>query len=319
VRFEFLATLVVVVSLPVIASPARAQSLGPAVTPAFAPALWEAARAVRGGESWPVTETLRGEFTALTYNVAGIPQFFSDRQPARHNPLIGPLLNAYDLVLLQEDFIYHAEISAGATHAHRAPPHPLTPSFVTLGDGLSQFSQLPFEGFERVAWTVCSGLLGRMSDCTARKGFTFSRVELAPGLTVDVYNLHLDAGRAERDFTARTIQIAHLLEAVSARSAGRSVIVAGDTNMWRRGSDAFNLERLREELGLRDACEELACGWERIDRVLYRSGGEVILRASRYRIPEEFVDERGYDLSDHHPVAVHFEWEHAPTGVAAGP
>lgn len=46
-----------------------------------------------------------GTFTTLTYNVAGLPEGLSGSNPSVNTPLISPLLNAYDLVLVQEDWI----------------------------------------------------------------------------------------------------------------------------------------------------------------------------------------------------------------------
>ena len=45
-----------------------------------------------------------GDFTVLSYNVAGLPQEISTVNPQEHIPLISPLLNDYDVVLTQEDF-----------------------------------------------------------------------------------------------------------------------------------------------------------------------------------------------------------------------
>ena len=44
------------------------------------------------------------EFLALTYNVAGLPEpLTSSPNPLARMPIIGQLLNDYDLTLLQED------------------------------------------------------------------------------------------------------------------------------------------------------------------------------------------------------------------------
>src|SRR3954464_1761273 len=48
-----------------------------------------------------------GQFRLLTYNVAGLPQVVSPSTPRQNIPLVSPLLNAYDVVLVQEDFSYH--------------------------------------------------------------------------------------------------------------------------------------------------------------------------------------------------------------------
>ena len=58
----------------------------------------------------------QGEFLALTYNVAGLPEPLSGSQPSVNIPQISPLLNSYDLVLVQEDFWYHNELKAQINH-----------------------------------------------------------------------------------------------------------------------------------------------------------------------------------------------------------
>jgi hypothetical protein len=266
----------------------------------------------------PLEERARsGVFTTLIYNVAGIPQFASDVEPATNDPLIGPFLNDYDLVLLQEDFIYHEELAAGVHLPYVSPDYPVPSSFMTLGDGLSRFSRFPMAEFERHEWSICSGLFSGMSDCTARKGFSFARMTLANGVTVDVYNMHLDAGSSEDDQEARTIQTSELIAGVLARSAGRAVIVAGDTNFRNsRPADVANFERLLAELDVTDTCVEARCARPGLDRILYRSGGGLSLRLHDYEVPTHFVDSEGLPLSDHLPVLVTFGWSSASDHVA---
>src|SRR5690348_10327655 len=50
-----------------------------------------------------------GSFNVLTYNVAGLPQILSSATTPRDSStaLIGRLINAYDIVHVQEDFNYH--------------------------------------------------------------------------------------------------------------------------------------------------------------------------------------------------------------------
>ena len=122
-----------------------------------------------------------GEFTALSYNVAGLPEALGGEEPGRHSPKISPLLNDYDLVLLQEswkdDFhglgeqqpplapvldqwplpFYHHLIVADADHPYRSTPadHPYgtdlrrVPHGPTLiADGLNRLSRFPFRAID---------------------------------------------------------------------------------------------------------------------------------------------------------------------------
>jgi endonuclease/exonuclease/phosphatase family metal-dependent hydrolase len=255
-----------------------------------------------------------GRFSLLTYNVAGLPQAVSRRQPSAHMPLIAPLLNGYDLVLVQEDFAYSAALAAGALHPHRSSRSGGLPLGMGMGDGLTRFSSIPMTGHARVAWSRCHGTLSHGSDCLATKGFARARHTLGPGLEVDVYNLHMDAGWSDLDRQTRRAQVEQLLRDLAEHSAGRAVIVAGDTNL-RLPRDTEALERLLAGAGLVDVCQALSCGQEaRVDRVLYRSGGGVELRPARWWIDPAFVDPDGRPLSDHRPVAVDFLF-----GPEAGP
>lgn len=131
-----------------------------------------------------------GTFRALTYNVAGLPEPLSGSEPAVNSPLISPLLNGYDLVLLQEDWVdalaqhgarpagaeavprtgYHDLVVADAVHPYRsepmASPPPLgalvdrLPTGPTLsGDGLNHLSDFTTADTERVPWQHCHGEL----------------------------------------------------------------------------------------------------------------------------------------------------------------
>ena len=84
-----------------------------------------------------------------------------------------------------------------AQHAYRSEP--MTHSLALMADGLNWFSRFPFSWIHRVRWAQCNGYLGAASDCMADKGFSFGELTLAPGVSVDVYNLHAEAGGSERD------------------------------------------------------------------------------------------------------------------------
>ena len=100
----------------------------------------------------PIDPPDPGTFTALTYNVAGLPQGISGSNPEANMPQISPLAERRSTwSLVQEDFWYHAELSAEA-HAplrQRAVARRAADAFI--GDGLNRFSQFPFEPVERAA------------------------------------------------------------------------------------------------------------------------------------------------------------------------
>jgi endonuclease/exonuclease/phosphatase family metal-dependent hydrolase len=228
-------------------------------------------------------------------------------------------LNRYDLALIQEDFAYPEMLRKTIVHAHGSPPF-VRGERLHFGDGLSQFSRLPFFLFEREHWAECHGVLDSYFDCLTPKGFTYSRQELAPGVTIDVYNLHMDAGGSPGDRRARAEQLAQLARAVKQRSAGRAVIVGGDFNI-RGGQEHERLSWFEGETGLVDTCQALRCPEPfRIDRILLRSSEELTLTPRSWRVDRRFVDTLRRPLSDHLAVAVELEWTaNAPLAAEAAP
>ncbi|HEX4341135.1 MAG TPA: endonuclease/exonuclease/phosphatase family protein [Polyangiaceae bacterium] len=264
-----------------------------------------AALTAHAGVKSPVVAS-EGNFTLLTYNVAGLPILVSESDPFHNMPHIGQLLNLYDVAVVQEDFAYHDDLNASAKHAYRSPPLVLDAK-VGIGDGLNVFSRLPFTGFERVTWQTCNGRFSHGSDCLAPKGFAVATVELAPDVSVDLYDLHMDSMNAPEDVAARAAQTEQLLAFVDHHSEHHAVIVAGDTNMGRESEEI--LQSLLKRAGLTDSCRTLSCGRPRmIDRVMYRSSDAVELRATRFVVDGRFVREDGKDLSDHEAVGVGIHW-----------
>lgn len=316
-----------------------------------------------------------GTFTALTYNVAGLPEQLSGSEPATNSPLISPLLNAYDLVLLQENWAdplaeqrqdglvpesvprlgYHDQVVADADHAYRSesaqnPPPPSVERFPTgpalSADGLNQLSRFFFGPLQRVAWDECHGELavtvaeevlkqsglddalddgglgavndsvdGGATDCAAHKGFSVSTAEIVPGLEVDIYNLHAEAGNSDADRAASEAGFVQLAEFIEDHSAGRAIILGGDTNLHTDRADrqweADAWRRFRDATGLVDVCDELDCGADRgrIDKFAFRSSRRVrIVPLTHHFEVERFVRDDGQPLSDHDALAVRFRW-----------
>jgi endonuclease/exonuclease/phosphatase family metal-dependent hydrolase len=248
-----------------------------------------------------------GRFTLLTYNVAGLPQLVSPSEPAVNIPLISPLLNHYDVALVQEDFSYHHELEREAKHAFRSDT--MRGSLALMPDGLNQFSRFPIGWTQRVRWSQCNGYFGQASDCLADKGFSFAVMTLAPGVQVDVYNLHADAGGSANDVRARRANFEQLRDFMRQRSTGRAMLVAGDTNL--RGSareDQKTSSAFLDELTLTDACEHFGCGEERLDRVWFRSSQDLELDVLGWWTDVRFVDVQGAPLSDHAAVGVEVRW-----------
>ena len=167
------------------------------------------------------------EFSVLTYNVAGLPQEVSKENPKKHLPLISPLLNAYDVVLTQEDFDwwqsaaaaldftnYHTRLRAEATHPYRTDRHPgpaavgINPAArpLLVGDGIGVLSRFPLTAETHHAWSKCYGdAFTGAGDCfdgsyLARRAagddvFASARWAVAAALSSGATTSHLAATR----------------------------------------------------------------------------------------------------------------------------
>jgi hypothetical protein len=97
--------------------------------------------------------------------VAGLPAGLSGFGARRQHQLISPLLNAY-------------------------------------------MSRFPFGELTSVIWDNCFGGAdtsdGGAADCLSQKGFWMATTTIAPGVEIDVYNLHDEAGNTPLDQQFRT-------------------------------------------------------------------------------------------------------------------
>jgi endonuclease/exonuclease/phosphatase family metal-dependent hydrolase len=246
----------------------------------------------------------------LTYNVAGLPQWLSKSTPRENLPRIGGLVNAYDLVLLQEDFAY-PDLLRRNTHFRWETHRCDRPTMFALGDGLSRFAKHAVRAEAHVAWRKCSGYLYDFSDCLTKKGFSMATHVLPDGAEIDIYNVHFDAGSAASDLAARRVQAEQLALYVLDHSRAKAIVIAGDSNM-RLSRDQTTFLALLRWTGTQDACFALDCPQkEAIDRVLFRSSPEVRLRPVAWQEPQHFVGLDGAPLSDHLPVSVTFQWSRA--------
>lgn len=268
--------------------------------------------------------------TVLTYNVAGLPLGMSSSRPSHNEAMISRRLGIADLVTVQEDFGYHQQLISHADFPYmsRKDRTRLFPNPLALGDGLARLSRLPFDDYQRVTWNRCYGYLGHGADCWAPKGFAMARHRVAPGVFLDVYNLHADASDHVRDRRARRAQIRQLERFIQRHSAGHAVLVMGDTNSrYTRLGDP--MQGLLRKAQLRDVWVELRHGGvvppvghkikachedgfaggdcELVDKILYRSSATLRLVPVDYQVPDRlFQDERGRPLSDHEPVLAVF-------------
>lgn len=166
--------------------------------------------------------------TVLTMNVAGLPAIINGNGEGdkKQNSLdIGTAFanGNFDVIHAQEDFNYHAYIYKTDTHLFRTA----TSGGVPFGSGLNTLSNFAFSNLQRTKWDKCYINEG---DCLTPKGFTSMTITFDQGKQIDFYNLHADAGDKDGDGEARVSNLAQVAKAIADNSAGRAVIVMGDTN-----------------------------------------------------------------------------------------
>ena len=247
-----------------------------------------------------------GSFTALTYNVHGLPPEITGDDTAGRMERIAPLLEPYDLVGLQEDF-------DDDNHARLATTtHPVKVRFSEIlddrfyGSGLALFARAAALEVDDEHYEDCNGVTDGASDCLASKGFQVVTLALGEH-EIDVYNTHMEAGNGDEDDLARAGQVDQLLASMDAREA--TVLFLGDTNLNDDDEeDLVEIQRLKD-YGLQDSCDLVGCEDPgRIDRFLVLDRGAVRLEGEDWWVAPELVDDDGADLSDHEGIATTWAW-----------
>lgn len=272
----------------------------------------------------PPDSLATGSFSVITYNIAGLPQLICSAVSPRKESIsaIGRLLNRFDIAHVQEDFNYNQYLyHTGNTHPFRTP----SKGAVMTGDGLNTLSKFPVRHLRRIPWTDCAG-----ADCFTPKGFTYTRIEIAPNRFIDFYNVHANAYNHPRAALARRRNMEQLSTYIRLHSAGNAVIVMGDLNgRYSFGQD--NVDWVLEENGLADPWVSKHCknrlpvrsdgiprsdilsltdSCETIDKILFRSSPFIQLKPVAYALEKVmFTNAKGLPLSDHHPVSARFEWK----------
>jgi endonuclease/exonuclease/phosphatase family metal-dependent hydrolase len=265
-----------------------------------------------------------GSFSVLTYNVAGLPELFSSAKTPRaeSTALIGQLINAFDVVHVQEDFNYHAYLyDNGNAHPYRTP----TSGGAGFGDGMNTLSYFPITDFTRITWNK------RINEnALTPKGFSFSRLRIAEGVYIDFYNLHTNAESDPASIAARADNLQQISNYISTVSKGNAVVLMGDLNA--RYTRDNNLRLLPNVNGMTDPWitlvrnnsipalgdSAIACPFpqqnscEVVDKIYYRSNKYIQLTPSGYQLLQSFVNSNGQQLSDHLPLTVNFSYSLQP-------
>ncbi len=264
-----------------------------------------------------------GEFSVMSYNIAGLPEPFSSSHPATYTSIISPLLNEHNIVQVQEDFCYHDSVLLFEHHPYKTQ----TSGCIPQGSGLNTFSDFPINNYVRVPWVTCSGF-----DCMTPKGFSYSQIEIRGGTFIDVYNVHANAGSSDEGCSARRGNIEQLSNYIHEHSQGKAVIVMGDFNS--RYTRSLDTIRAMADLGFHDVWIDLIChhqipdtgianltncdpprtqpDCERVDKIFYRNNGTITLEPTFYQVDDSRFYYQGNDtmpLSDHWPVFAKFNYK----------
>jgi endonuclease/exonuclease/phosphatase family metal-dependent hydrolase len=259
------------------------------------------------------------EFTIASYNVQARPGL--DR-PEEKLPLISPLLNRFDVVLIQECFTRHDLLWAGNDFPNRAYFGRLAGEDRLVGSGLSIMNRLPMGEVEMVHFRD----VGEFQNRLASKGVLMARLIVA-GVSVDVYTTHMEAGASKEAHTAQMGQARQMIEIINRHSPPEhAVILMGDFNIgprregkpWRADSPGHYFseedmlartaafEVMRSGLSLRDAADEIhGPKDEGIERLLFREGTRCRIEPLSCEVDaKNFRRADGNRLSDGSPLVV---------------
>ena len=275
----------------------------------------------------------QGSFTFANFNIAGLPSLSASSDKAAKQKLLGEKVAAdgYDIVAVQEDFSYDADFSAGLNMPYRTNGS----QNVVTGDGLEIFSKTPVYNVAREGWNKKGGMLWE-GDIVSQKGVMLAVVELAPGVYVDVYNLHGDAFDGQESKEARHDNFMQTLNFVKSHSTDHPVIITGDFNsafhFADEGPDLYNI--FIEQLGMKDVWTEVVNGgsftdysayngiyywghWDSVECVLYRSSDTVTLTPTAHEFVY-YTDNDGKGISDHSAAKATFTYTASALASADG-
>lgn len=283
----------------------------------------------RGGEEGTVATSVAAstsspiEFSLLTYNVQSRP-VLDDSRARRNLPLVGQLLNDFDIAGVQECFSHADALLGATTHPTKFYFDHREHWYSLANSGTLSVARFPSREFA----TIHYSREWEWGDFVASKGILLMSLDVV-GHVVDVYNTHMQAGASKGAQSAREVQARELVAFVQAHSPrSHTVIVHGDFNMGpARPGKAFadfspqhyaspeDMEQrtrvfsaMTRDLELADVSDTLfGPTKDYIDRVLYRSGdGDSLVPIDWRDNGARFVDGAGAALSDSAPVSVRF-------------
>lgn len=270
-----------------------------------------------------------GTIDLIAYNVSGIPvvgdfQGTTFTTTKHRAELIGRMLNetGVDIIGTEEDFNGAEVLAAQMTNY---PYHSFTSGGLAQGQGLNLYSTHKIFNIDRVKWDREFGSLSGSMDALSNKGFIYALVELAPGVYINVINVHMDAGYDFLSVKARANNFKQLAAYINQNlNDGRALIVQGDFNFkFKRQLKDDIVGNLLAPTGLKDVWAEVSnygvydpqdvrFHWEAegddLDRVLYRSGRYMELKPVSKTSPA-LTGDGGERYTDHEPMQTRFSYK----------
>lgn len=293
-------------------------------------------------------EPQTGNFTAVSMNVDGLPTDLlgfiniNEGGPGPNGTrAIGQKMAEYgwDIIGVSEDFNYNDELMEALSEDYNAGTHRGGVSWLTNNtDGLNLLwkKSLSVTGESWTKWNTqySTGFAntGNGADGMINKGFRYYEAEVADGVYVDFYILHMDADSDQGDIDARHAQLTQLADAIKASDSENPIIVMGDTNCRYTREDirAWFMDPINadERFEIKDAWVEDAWNGtypnvgedalmavdkggtyqypqaEIVDKIFYinNTDSQVKLTLDSYDVATDFTNSSGAALADHWPI-----------------
>lgn len=170
----------------------------------------------------------------ILFNVWGLPGFATDGKTRRRMKSVPPIIAPYDIVVLNEAFLYRGTILHNVPHRYK---YELGRQWHTVFDsGLVLLSKFPMKECASEHFKQRTGV-----DWFAAKGMIWCRLQLPAGSGaaadaqpryIDMFGTHMQAGNLTKHHNARMDQAQQLGEFVQKHTRpGGAAVLAGDVNM----------------------------------------------------------------------------------------
>ena len=249
------------------------------------------------------------EVNILTYNIHGLSPIFAGDKPKERIPSILDKSKGFDIILLQENWIFSNEEIAEELSGYEIMvsnkskfKNPIKCLLNPNGSGLSigVKDSISLLNLDEYSFDGCSGWLFRANDCLATKGFQRISIQI-DGERLDIYNTHLDAGEHPNDIDVRIAQLESLKEYINSYSLSYPLIIAGDMNINLLNIQSRELiNRFMIDLNLKmiDWSIEITDNNSILDYMFYR-GSELV----EVSLINGGVNQDLLGLSDHPPIS----------------